>query len=466
MNKMRFRLIIEQPHFIFVFIGLIWGLFMLAATPPFAGCDEPNHFYRAFQVAEGGFLPVKKDNLLGGNIPASLIHTVQNAIPKDMPGNEDRKQNLDNIFKLMHLPLNVRDRQFVSFHNTAVYSPITYLPQYFAINIGKLFDASPIALFYAARAANLIFWLVMVFFAIKTAPYLKWILALLALTPMAMFQASVLSSDGVVNGLSFLFVAQVLKHGLSAKQIDPASWVMLAIHASLLAIAKYGYAPMVFFIFYIPVQRFKSIGHYGRSLALFFLISLIPAGLWLWVIKTHYFVPLRLEAASAISFSGQIQFILHHPFSYAMVLLRTYYFYLNDIVVQFIGVLGWLDTELHHVVIITYVDMLFFFGVNASNESISLSNRQRLIAFAALLLGVVGMSTASYVAYNPVGSDMVRVLQGRYFIPFAPLAFLLFKNNKVHLIENRTLLGAILACYCSYVAIHTSLTLIQRYYLT
>jgi len=173
-----------------------------------------------------------------------------------------------------------------------------------------------------------------------------------------------------------------------------------------------------------------------------------------------------LEVASAISFSGQIQFILHHPFSYAMVLLRTYCFYLNDIMVQFIGVLGWLDTELHHVVIITYVDMLFFFGVNASNESTSLSIRQRLIAFGALLLGVIGMSTASYVAYNPVGSDMVRVLQGRYFIPFAPLAFLLFKNNKVHLIENRTLLGAILACYCSYVAIHTSLTLIQRYYLT
>jgi hypothetical protein len=47
-------------------------------TGPFRGADEPNHFFRAFHVSEGGVLAMHgPEGIVGQFLPANLLSLVQ-----------------------------------------------------------------------------------------------------------------------------------------------------------------------------------------------------------------------------------------------------------------------------------------------------------------------------------------------------------------------------------------------------
>src|SRR5688572_19553548 len=58
-----------KPWNFFVFAAIIFEFVFTAVTPPLQAPDEFNHFYRAYQVADGQFLPERTKNRLGGEIP-------------------------------------------------------------------------------------------------------------------------------------------------------------------------------------------------------------------------------------------------------------------------------------------------------------------------------------------------------------------------------------------------------------
>jgi hypothetical protein len=41
----------RDPASVFAWVALLIGALLVALTPPFQVPDEPNHFYRAYQVA-------------------------------------------------------------------------------------------------------------------------------------------------------------------------------------------------------------------------------------------------------------------------------------------------------------------------------------------------------------------------------------------------------------------------------
>ena len=62
-----------KPSSFFAFTATLFGLLFLFITPPFQGPDEINHFYKAYQIADGHFTSEIKDDRLGGHIPKSII---------------------------------------------------------------------------------------------------------------------------------------------------------------------------------------------------------------------------------------------------------------------------------------------------------------------------------------------------------------------------------------------------------
>jgi hypothetical protein len=53
------------------------------------------------------------------------------------------------------------------------------------------------------------------------------------------------------------------------------------------------------------------------------------------------------------------------------------------------------------------------------------------LGFGIFILVVVLLETAIYILWTPVGFPNVEGVQGRYFIPLAPLFFLVFVNNRL-----------------------------------
>jgi len=96
-----------QPERAFLIVGFIFGVAILILTPPFQVPDEPQHFFRAFQLSEGRFrdlvvlAPDEKDGMRSGRygtmLPKSLSALVDSS---DVANIRFRPQSKVKISKL------------------------------------------------------------------------------------------------------------------------------------------------------------------------------------------------------------------------------------------------------------------------------------------------------------------------------------------------------------------------------
>lgn len=224
---------------IFVLFALVFGFFILLFTPPFYGFDESLHFWRAYQISEEHIVSERQNDLIGGTLPKSLLSSEQFVYQNFR--HPDGKLSFLN-YPSVNIPLDKDVRIFINFPNSALYSPIPYIPQAIGMFIGRVLNQSPLVLMYLGRFFNLAFWIVLVYFSIKTTPVFKNVFFLLALTPIILFQSASLSADAITNGLSILLISLFLKYAfrqdcfLSFKNV-----VLFILISSLIALSEQAY---------------------------------------------------------------------------------------------------------------------------------------------------------------------------------------------------------------------------------
>ena len=194
------------PHRFVLVIGLLFGGSLLVLSPPFSVPDELAHFQRAFHCSQGKLYACKRDGRTGDILPSSLAETYV-AIVDRAEDDEQFKISWAKIEKARGISLDPQRQQFTAFANTALYSPVPYLPQSVAIWAARFGELSPLAMLYLARAANLIVYLLLAAAAVRLAPIHKWALALVALMPMSVYLAASLSADAMTLGGSAKLVS-------------------------------------------------------------------------------------------------------------------------------------------------------------------------------------------------------------------------------------------------------------------
>ena len=138
----------------------------------------------------------------------------------------------------------------------------------------------PLALLYAGRAANLLVGVLLVFAAIRLAPAHHYVLLLLGLMPMTMFQAAGLTADSLTNALGLFFCAVILRECAAQGALRPRRALALGVLAALVGITKQVYWPAVAATAAIPARRFASPRRRAATLAAIAAGSLVPVALW------------------------------------------------------------------------------------------------------------------------------------------------------------------------------------------
>jgi uncharacterized membrane protein len=443
----------------FMIVGLIAGALLLCVTPPFQAPDEPAHFYRAYQITDGALLPLYHGTSAGGYLPSDLMQTTA-ALVDSLPFHPEQKQTVAAILSALMAPPAQGARVFAIFSNTAVYSPVAYAPQALGIIMGRLLGLSPLALMYFGRAANVLCYTLIVGFAIRTTPILKWVFFLLALMPMSMFQMASLSADGMTNGLSLLFIATVLHYAFGpVDRITVKGVARLAVAGLLLALAKHTFVLIVPLCLIIPVQRFGTFRRYAAACAAVIGASALAAGVWYLAvddIHIHYIPGTNQDV--------QIQFMRAHPLLVIGIVLSDYVQHGWKYLTQFTGVLGWLDTPVPVAFLVSYWIMLYGTARVSMQQPLYLPPRSRLITAALLFGNMAVISALLYITWVPVGDSYIQGLQGRHFIPLSPLFFLLVYRYNQHSSFDQQRWGFVVFCYTVVTVGVTAATILYRYY--
>jgi uncharacterized membrane protein len=358
-------------------------------------------------------------------MPASLFKTVQNF--ERIYTRTDQKTSFEEIYSFLKVPLNPGEKLPIPFRNTAIFSPVPYLPQAAGIWFGKAHQLPPIVLMYMGRLCGLAAWIFLMFWAIKAIPVFKWPLLALALTPMSLSEAASLAADGCTNGLSFLLISLCLAFGLDPeKRIRPSHWILLLLLAALVTLSKQIYVILVALLLLVPTANFGSKKKRLAFLGTTFTACLGMGGLWGLVVKRLYF-----PFFEGISPEAQLSFLLQHPWRFPVVVWNTLHSSGLQFLEEFVGKFGWLDTSMPRMVWIGYWATLLVLAIFGGNPRIGLDKMARIVISGTFLAGFLAICFALYLHWSFVGSEGIGGIQGRYFIPFSPLLLLSFYNRRL-----------------------------------
>jgi len=416
-------------HRCYLLIALTIGAAFIVITPPFQVSDEPNHFYRAYQISNGGILAQRQDDEWGGELPRELVTTVEETLD-DVPFHPEKKVDLSAVRQMIRFHPRKQRTQFVNFPNTAEYSPMGYIPQVVGIWIGRIAGLSPLCLLYLGRLFNFLTSVLLCWTAIKIAPISSHALFLIILTPMSVYQAASLSPDALTNALSILTTAMVLSYTFSREEpLRNGDLILLGVVLAALALCKTVYFPLALLYFIIPSRLVGSrVKYYAVGISMF----LLGAGLsMLWLLPVHRsFVP-YLGGYADLSIPRQ--FILAHPLVFGGMLVSNFLRYVLPYVGEAIGYrLGWLDTTLPVFFIVIYAFAILVTGVVSGRIDVSLSRLQRVIMLGVAFLTTAMILTSQFFIATAPGSSSIKEVQGRYFIPLMGICACLFFSRRFH----------------------------------
>lgn len=407
----------------FAVVALLLGLAYGAILPPFEAPDEPPQFYRAAMVAEGSFLArrdYRQERYVGEEIPARLIQ-IEHTWPAAQRGHPEKKVTVADWQKLWEVqPLDRHLRHFAVVVNTATYSPLSYVGAALAMRVAFALQLRPLAVFYAARLGGLLAWICLVTLALAILPLGRWLVALLALTPMSLHQAAAVSADSWNHGWLLLTFAVLLRVALSPDgPVRRAEvWTVLALLFGT-GLLRQTFVPLALVAFLMPRHRFENRGHQWAFYLGAGLAAALPALAWTLANRENvvWQNPELLPEA-------QMKFLAEHPLHLLRTLPATLAEHGMRWAREFVGCLGWLDTALPAWFVGGFWVLILAAALlrTPGEPRLPFSGRvPLLLAFGAMVLLTL---TALFVLVTPPTSPTIEGIQGRYFTPLAPLALI------------------------------------------
>lgn len=420
-----------RPEIVFLAVAPILGLACLILTPPFQVADEPSHFFRIVQIAEGKIFGVRKGAESGGEIPSALVAMRDHFVDGDPASGAVRwdRNKWASVTPYLTRRTDLSERQFVDFRNMARYAPVVYLPQVVGVGIARVLNLPPLWLVYGGRFCALVLFVWLVYRAIRMTPICPWGFAVLALLPAMIYQAASLSADSTTNALLFFFAALVFRYAFYKPTVARRDIFALFALGVLIGLCKSVYVLATGLVFLIPPSKFG-----GRKK--FWMVgvgvtgcAVLSAALWSWAMKSTY-----LPSFADVDEWAQVSYILHKPLHFLSLLLRRFLgsiriLYLGGglgLCHEFVGLLGWYAGCVY--IGQTSFAALFWCAIAEKNDQVRIQEWQRWWVVLILSGTVVAIAAVNYITWCAPGWPALALF-GRYFHPIAPMAFLLLHNR-------------------------------------
>lgn len=416
--------------------------------PPFQSPDEFHHIRRAYTFSHGLLINEISGNTSGGSIDTGLelYFTKFNHLPfhPEKKINQAIKQEAKSIKWS-------GSYQFSGFPNTAVYFPLSYLPQAIAIKVGELFDLTVNKTYYLARYFSLLTIIILLYFSFRiTEPHpLVYFLLML---PISIFQCSSASTDGLHFSMTIIimsFFVYMYEKGYNAFFL-----FLMSLFIFILATHRINFFLMTFFPMFLWFYDNNKKYIYSSII----LISSVL--LWIFIAMKMTALPFRPVSMFEIAIyyiCNPLETIKIFISTFTNVDLLTFYWK------SFIGILGWLDYSIHryalrNIAIVIFLILLLYSCITRIKRIYILT----LISSLLITLSVYFILLVQWTRFP--NAIVIEGVQGRYFIPILILASYSLVMQKCSLKKEYLfyLIFTAYSCYSLYNVIDSS---IQRYFI-
>ena len=391
-----------------------WVLYALLATlllslniPPYENADEVNHFFRADQVSRGRLVGERFDNgqnsggLVSPGIQASARPVRAAEIPRER---QVTRGLLDQVERSDWRGTPVMG----SFANTSIYPPLLYAPSVVAIWVGKLTRMPVVRTLYLARLLTGLVSCGLIAVAISicvraSAVAAGLLIFALAALPMSLELESACSQDGLMLALSALAGA-LFAQARNRPRAGGVGWMSLCL--ALVAMARPPYIALALVPLAAPGGRASR---WGGAV-------LVAAACLAWVAIAGLFAEIDTTAGHGANISAQLHMLLN-PAHDAALIAGTWQNVANYLT-EFVGKLGWLDTDLPRWYVKAALGLLILVALTGLRGERPAAGPASLVLLGAVLSGLL-VFLVQYLTWTQVGLTFVDGVAGRYFLPLA-----------------------------------------------
>lgn len=429
--------IILKPEVFFIFASLLFGIAFSIFIPYGAGFDEETHLVRIFDISGGHLIPNRPTS--AGNYTFSEFYSLSyQRRPIQTPASDNFTSEI--------ITLKPNWKNMSSGHTESTYLPIMFFPEAIVAGVGwRVFNFPLIPTIIIMRIIGLITYTGLCYCSIRLLPAGKWVMTILLLAPMALFQASTLNGDHFTIAASALFIAYLIKILTKHAPIHNKEVFLLSCTVLLIGIAKPGTIILLPALILLFWQKFRS--KFSPLLIIFSaIISILISFYWssIAVLYTTYL-------PSGATRADQIKLIMSNlpdfirVFASGSIQLLPRFF--TDWVAEYGYWVGKVPWPVYFFFVFSLA--LAYFTEGKSNV---FSKTQRVgLTFVGLVC--LGIMAAIKLIWNYDPSGTVFDTQGRYFLPFAPIVLLafvcIFKISKIW--QERAIIGCVFCLLVSLV---------------
>ncbi len=399
---------------IFLIIAIPLGLLYLFSIPIGRVADEPEHYYRAYDISQGKFISDSNED--GGG--AELSVKFQEVLRKENVSYSDYSSRVSVSAS------EEDEKKFMYYGNTAIYFFTCYLPQAIGIAIGNLFHSPILVGAYLGRLMNLAFFIIVVFFSIKKIPILKSAVFFVSLLPMTIHQAASLSSDVVTYTTAvglFAFVLYQIYDKTKAR-LKVKDYIIMIALCIFVGMCKYAYLPLCLLILLIPPEKF------GTKKRKYVTIGVLATAVVIMNIAWFFLAGDLMHLPGGQDVALQSQYVLHHPHRFIVAVGKTIFSKGWPLIGTALGAsLEWFDIGISELLVLAIVIISCLFVKRYKSITI-LPQLKHMTTFVFFVI-TAAFIIIEYLTWTPVGANYVDGIQGRYFLPLLFMVPLLFTKT-------------------------------------
>lgn len=397
----------QKPEQFFVVVALILGGMLIRISPATLGitADDETHYARVLAEAnlfDGSCLDVEQKML------DEFTQSVYYKLAYDRESRADYYAELNAMYEQKNVI-----HPSVRLHG--IWS-LSYVPSAIGTIVGQGLSLSFVHVFMLGKLFNLLFYVMLFYFAIKKIPYGKTLLAVFGLVPTSIFMASNYSYDPWVIGfivLAYSFFFYEIQN--PDKKLEAKNVVCMIVFLILGCMPKAVYCVLGPPFLFMPKAKFKD-----KKQRLMYYMPLAIAGV---ALLATFAVPALIQGVGSgdsrggegINANAQLAYILSDPIAYA----RVFFHFLKDYL-SFGNMQSYMQRyfyfgngDFYVPVFVILVIVAFLDKKKATNQRILV----RISCVAASLLAVAACATVMYIVFTPVGSEQIFGCQGRYILP-------------------------------------------------
>jgi len=261
------------------------------------------------------------------------------------------------------------------------------------------------------------------------------------------------SADPMTIAIAFLATALCLRMILAPEPPPIVIAIGLGLTMLALALSKPAYIPLLLLLAVVPARNWNTQRSWLWPVGIAALSLLTAAA---WSAAVH---PMSVREPGGGIPPEQLRYVLHAPGEFIATMLRTLHRDYSKMARESVGVMGWEDAPMPQLFAWVYMALLIWLALNC-DEPISIPLNARVVALVAMVACTFLIVFANYLVWPPPGWRFIEGLQGRYFLPLAPLVLVLLQRRGRYSVVPKWIAIAITTSMLLAIG-----TLIFRYYL-